>query len=264
MALATLRDRPIRGVLFDWGDTLVRPPGLTTDPERHFGCVEAFFHEDLPERLPTAPPADAPTWSTFRESYTTVARSQFRETSATGREHSFEQRFARTLAAAFPTIDPLNAGDFDWMAARFGARIAEHCWPIANADPVLMALKQRFQIGLLSNYPHAPTVHRSLDRFGLLRHLDSVTVSGEIGWAKPHPRAFELAIAEMQVPPERLLYVGDDIVNDMEGAKALGLSTAWLPRAGQGGAHASVDVTLNGLDDLLALIPAADGPPKPS
>ena len=38
-------------------------------------------------------------------------------------------------------------------------------------------------------------------------------------------------------------------------AKAFGMSTAWLPRKGQTGEHAFVDVTLADLTDLLQLLP---------
>lgn len=245
-------DHNIRGVLFDWGDTLVHPPGITTDVDGHFGCVEAFFKEDLPERFPSAQATDDVAWQAFRSNYESVARDQIRGSLETGREHSFEERFARTLGLTFPNEVPDEASQA-WMARKFGSRVAAQCWQIKNAETVLPKLRANLKLGLLSNYPHAPAVHASLERFNLDQHLDAITVSGEIGWAKPDPRAFEHAIQQMGMPADQLLYVGDDLVNDMQGAKDYGMHTAWLPRKGQGGEHASVDVTLTGLSDLVEL-----------
>jgi FMN phosphatase YigB (HAD superfamily) len=50
-----------------------------------------------------------------------------------------------------------------------------------------------------------------------------VTDSHVIGYAKPDPRVFSAAIAELQLPPERIAYVGDSFVNDVGGARAAGL-----------------------------------------
>ena len=36
---------PIKAVLFDWGETLVRIPGMIHSPERHLGCLERLFEE---------------------------------------------------------------------------------------------------------------------------------------------------------------------------------------------------------------------------
>ncbi len=87
MASATF-NRDIRGVLFDWGDTLVHPPGITTDTEDHFSCIEAFFREDLPGRFPAPSSADDAGWHAFRKNYEAVAGNQIRGTLETGRELS--------------------------------------------------------------------------------------------------------------------------------------------------------------------------------
>lgn len=50
-----------------------------------------------------------------------------------------------------------------------------------------------------------------------------VTDSHVIGYAKPDPRVFGDAIAELKLPPERIAYVGDSFVNDVGGARAAGL-----------------------------------------
>jgi hypothetical protein len=36
---------PIEAVLFDWGETLVRIPGIFHIPQRHVACLERLFEE---------------------------------------------------------------------------------------------------------------------------------------------------------------------------------------------------------------------------
>ncbi len=259
MPLASTFGCDIQGVLFDWGDTLVHPPGITTDPESHFGCVEAFYKQDLPAKFVVANGGDREShWPAFCHNYKAVAATQIQETLATGKEHSFEQRFKRALDVTFPDAAQPGDDELIWMACRFGERVALECWQISNAESVLTQLRKSFDIGLLSNYPHPPAVYRSLEHFDLLQYIDAVTISGAIGWAKPDSRAFAHAIGLMGLSAEQVLYVGDDLVNDMQGAKAFGMHTAWLPRQGQSGEQTSVDVTLSNLTDLLQLLPDID------
>ena len=256
MSPSRLFESDIRGVLFDWGDTLVHPPGITTDPESNFGCVEEFYKKDMPIKYVATRDGDhEKSWPAFCQNYQAVAAKQIQETLETGKEHSFEQRFKRALHETFPDAQEPDDNDLAWMARRFGERVASECWQISHAEAVLPQLRNKFSIGLLSNYPHPPAVYQSLEHFDLLSHIDTVTVSGAIGWAKPDARAFEHAIGVMELSAEQVLYVGDDLVNDMQGAKTFGMSTAWLPRRGQTGQHEFVDVTLSNLTDLLRLLP---------
>lgn len=50
-----------------------------------------------------------------------------------------------------------------------------------------------------------------------------VTDSHVVGVAKPEPQIFDQAIAVMNVPRDRIAYVGDSFVNDVGGARNAGL-----------------------------------------
>ena len=45
---------------------------------------------------------------------------------------------------------------------------------------------------------------------------------------KPSPEPFLELAARLKLPPERILYVGDNPVNDIAGASGCGMQTAWL------------------------------------
>lgn len=78
-----------------------------------------------------------------------------------------------------------------------------------------------YHLGLLSN---AGDNARRLftERFPVLAHFDSVTISAEEGVMKPAPRIFEIALARAGARPEEAVFV-DDFAANVEGARRAGM-----------------------------------------
>ena len=247
----------VRAILFDWGDTLVRPPGITTNPVGHFECVKRFFHADLQPAIINSG-GEHLQWSTFRDEYNEATMDHVRRTLRTGREHSFAMRIQSTLARCGQS-DLLNDSACLRLGNALGHYISLTSVPIEGARETVSDLAKLYRIGLLSNYPHAPAVRQSLAAADILKHLHEIVISAEIGWSKPSPQAFEAAMQALDTPPESILFVGDDLENDMRGARAMGMRTAWLPRAEQrelvdGIDHELVDIRLESISDLLQIL----------
>ena len=101
--------------------------------------------------------------------------------------------------------------------------------PFSDARPTLEGLKARgHRLGVLSNFP--PHLEKTLARHGLRRHIDFVVVSSLVGLQKPDPAIFWLAIARSGWPRERILYIGDDLNDDIRGARAVGLRAVLIDR----------------------------------
>jgi putative hydrolase of the HAD superfamily len=82
-----------------------------------------------------------------------------------------------------------------------------------------------------------------------LRSLSgSLVISSEVGYRKPHPSFFQVACAQLGLPPQAVLCVGDDLENDVRGAIGAGLSGLLLER----GSHKPD--TLPHVPNLTALI----------
>jgi HAD superfamily hydrolase (TIGR01549 family) len=115
--------------------------------------------------------------------------------------------------------------------------------------PVLAALREHgLKIGLVSNTGrdlNAFIAHHSLD-------VDAAVSSGAHGKTKPHPAIFKSALEQLGVSAEDAAMVGDSPEDDVEGAKALGMSAFLIDRDGR---FPEVEERL---PDLLAL-PAALG-----
>jgi len=86
-----------------------------------------------------------------------------------------------------------------------------------------------YKLGLVSNFTYAPVIHAGLRRLGINQFFNTVLVSEEVGWRKPHVKIFEETLRRLQVSAEETVYVGDSPLEDIEGAKAAGLKTVFVP-----------------------------------
>jgi HAD superfamily hydrolase (TIGR01509 family) len=69
-------------------------------------------------------------------------------------------------------------------------------------------------------------------RVGLGRHFRAAIDAAGAGAAKPDPRIFARLLEVAAVPAASVLHVGDDAEADIEGARRVGLRTAWMNRDG--------------------------------
>ncbi len=95
---------------------------------------------------------------------------------------------------------------------------------------LLQSLRRCVRVGLCSNFSHAPTAYRILAEFELEPHFDAVVISEEIGLRKPRREMFEAVLTGLSAEPEDTLHVGDSLRDDVAGAAALGMRTAWITR----------------------------------
>jgi FMN phosphatase YigB (HAD superfamily) len=93
---------------------------------------------------------------------------------------------------------------------------------------VLEWAKTRYRTAMISNFAYAPTFHESLDRFGLRSAFDTVVVSADVGWCKPHRNIFDHTFAAMGIHPSEALFVGDQLYVDVYGALNCGMHVVWI------------------------------------
>ena len=99
----------------------------------------------------------------------------------------------------------------------------------ADVVPALQSLRDLgMPMGVLSNF--ARRLETQLGIWGVRDYFDFVIVSSVVGMAKPDPRIFDLAASEAGHPAYRLLYVGDHVSDDIEGARGAGLDAVLVDR----------------------------------
>ena len=122
-------------------------------------------------------------------------------------------------------------------------------WQVyGDVRPALAALRGAgLRLAVVSNWDER--LPRLLAALGLAGHFEAVVVSAEVGVEKPHPRIFEAALERLGLAADEVVHVGDHEVEDVEGARAVGLRALRLAREGGG--------DLSSLEELPAALPRA-------
>jgi putative hydrolase of the HAD superfamily len=201
----------LEAVLFDWGDTL----------------MEFQFDEELMDRA-------------FRAGLAALDRPSLPADEI--RAH-FRERF-EPLFWIPGTIEEIEyPGMIRDALAHFGIELsddelnrfleAEHAaWQPARVlgsttHALLDALREDgLKLGLVSNaFDPGWLLRRDLEQMGIAQRIDVAVFSSEVGKRKPHPEIFESALNALEVEPERTLFVGDRLYEDVRGAGELGMTT---------------------------------------
>ncbi|HEU5440215.1 MAG TPA: HAD family hydrolase, partial [Ktedonobacterales bacterium] len=95
-------------------------------------------------------------------------------------------------------------------------------------------LRERFHVGIITNGADDDALdsqRTKAARTGLLARVDSFLASDAAGARKPGARIFHLALERAGIAPDEALYVGDNIINDIVGAKRAGMMSVLIWRA---------------------------------
>jgi HAD superfamily hydrolase (TIGR01662 family) len=97
------------------------------------------------------------------------------------------------------------------------------------AKRLLRRIKENCKLGLVSNFTYAPVIYASLRKLGINHFFNTVLVSHECGWRKPHNQIFQDALRKMHVQAEETVLIGDSPLEDIKGAIASGMKTVFVP-----------------------------------
>jgi putative hydrolase of the HAD superfamily len=202
---------PLDCVLFDAGDTLLAP-----DPsfQGRFVAVAADHGLPLEEAAVDAAIAAAVRAVEWPSDWTDPATQRgfwvgFYERVLADLGHHQGMELAEALFAAFS--DPAGYRLFD------------------DVRPALEELAGRgVALGVVSNFE--PWLEDVLALQGVDHLFATVAVSGTLGVAKPDPEIFKAALAEAGAAPEQTVHVGDQPVNDVAAARAVGITPVLIDR----------------------------------
>ena len=220
---------PIRGVLFDWGDTLFSPPDAGSV------IVAAAAERGVHIEAPKARALWDELW----------VAGKMPEELAKGRDLSADAH--REVWTAL--FERANRAVPDIASTLYERVMDPRAWiPYPDTAPTLRALRsRRVRIGIVSNVPR--DLRPIFAAHGLAELVDAYTHSFEVGAEKPDPRIFQRASEALGTPPRDTLMVGDHPVADA-GAIVAGLRFYLLPPDGTPDAP-------RGLDRVVAIVDAS-------
>ncbi len=140
-----------------------------------------------------------------------------------------------------------------WAAARHLKQRLADADAFAEAYPVMKALRPHYRVAMLSNADD-DFLTACLERNGL--RFDTVVTSERAQAIKPSAEIFLYLARLLDLPPERILYVGDNPIPDILGPARAGMKVAWINRAGirRPRKVPPPDICVRSLSDLLPLL----------
>ena len=199
--------RDIEVVIFDYGNTLIELSSkqVVLLNDALFDLVTSFFG-----------PCD-------RESFTAIRKRQILAPYASEEfiENDREGICIELIEELFSVVP--SAGQVEAMLELKEKIFVDVVELPDFVIPLLERLNEKYRLAFISNYPCRASVVNSLKKCQIFDMFESIVVSGEIGRVKPHPDIFRKCLDELGVNPEVCVYVGDNWLADIQGAKRLGM-----------------------------------------
>lgn len=105
--------------------------------------------------------------------------------------------------------------------------------PFYDVIPCLEQLKsKRLNLGIICNGDYDRQIDK-LERLGIKKYFDVITISNQKDLAKPNRYIFLEACNEANIKPEQAYYIGSDLVYDAIASKNAGMNGIWINRKNQ-------------------------------
>lgn len=138
-------------------------------------------------------------------------------------EKSYQDTFAKLQ---------LTAPNFDCLSQSY--------WHIFNnsgeleqdVHQILPVLSEKYRLAVVTN-GLASAQNSRLKAAGLDHYFEAVVISEAVGYAKPAPEIFQYAMIHLNVTTAEVLYIGDSLKYDYEGARRAGIDFCYYNRSGK-------------------------------
>jgi HAD superfamily hydrolase (TIGR01662 family) len=241
---------PVRGVLFDFHETLI-------SADRWFAMEIGTIAVEMLQHLGVW--SGEPSAEDRRRVEAAYARVRAVITGA-AIEYS-AQAIARAGLRAIGSDGQVTDRELTDAADRlFQSYLDDVTLKPHTAETLSSLAEAGYRLGILSNIAHAPFITWVLEAHRLRHHFGHITASSDFGLRKPRQEIFAHALASMGLAPAETVYVGNDYVKDIIGAKLAGLRAIWVPdAAGQDyreDTHVHPDAVVAHLDEIPAVLRA--------
>jgi len=207
----------IKAVFFDAADTLFRVRGSVG--EVYSRVARKYGAEATAEELNRE----------FHKAFSSSPRMAFPGANYTEIKRLEKKWWYNLVYNVFKSVDIFSRFDefFDELFEVFGGKKAWELFP--ETRDVLRFLKSRdLLLGIVSNFDSR--LYDLLVELEVLNYFDLVVISSQVGFAKPSPEIFQIALERGKLFPEEAIHVGDSLEEDVQGASAAGINPVLLDR----------------------------------
>ena len=196
-------------------------------------------------------------YAAFSQSYnqvTTQRRADLKEIPS-------QERFKIMLCLLGHAADEITHDAIETITTAHMAKLQEAFEVRPETIEVLEWAKTRYRTAMISNFAYAPALYDALDRFGIRSAFETIIVSAEVGWCKPHRIIFDQTFQRMGIRPSEALFVGDQMYIDVYGALNCGMDVVWIQTQRQDWSPPEVAIntckptyTVHSISELMSLL----------
>lgn len=165
-------------------------------------------------------------------------------------------------------IKQFNIDRLSWkdLFHDFEMHFYRYVFPFYDTHYTLQKLTEAgYKIGVIAN-GKSNIKHYRIYALGIEDYVNHLSTSETVGFRKPHPRIYEDILEKLNVAPSEVIYVGDDALNDVAPARAMGMVSIWY-RHKEGDVKleplaSEMDFEISTLEELLEILDISKGEEK--
>ena len=129
-------------------------------------------------------------------------------------------------------------------------------YPFAN-NMLDTLRKAGLKVALITNAGGEIGIKRQtakLKLLGMTDHFDNILISGSVGIHKPERGIFDIMSARLEIPAANMLYVGDNPIADIKGAKGSGYIPVWVRLREEYGEKCDCEYSVADVSEIPSLV----------
>jgi HAD superfamily hydrolase (TIGR01549 family) len=117
--------------------------------------------------------------------------------------------------------DPLTAEKLSQEGVEIFIKARSEVDLYPGVEQTLKELAENYELGIITNG------NADITKLRISKYFSFSISAEKIGVPKPQPEIFLAALEQTKVSSNEFVYVGDDVLNDIDGAKNVGMATVW-------------------------------------
>ncbi len=152
-------------------------------------------------------------------------------------------------ALGIPVAGAKRASETYLVALAASARL------LPGVEAVVRELAASTRMAIVTN-GLADVQRPRFDRSSIIDLFETLTISDELGIAKPDPRILDITLEALGSPPkEEVLMIGDSLTSDIQGGVNAGIDTCWYaPNGDQAPASPAPTHVIRSLSELPGIV----------
>lgn len=140
-------------------------------------------------------------------------------------EYSHFRKFYKIFSDELPELQ-LKEQNIDKLAEDLVYNVEKYKF-FEDATEIIPTLYNKYKLAIVSDA--WPSLRNVFIHNGLISYFSSFIISSEIGTSKPDERMYMAALEELNIYPDKAIFI-DDNINNCLGAKKLGINAVLLCR----------------------------------